>query len=60
MKLFKDLAEREDLDLSDGVYDWSIKATCILKFPEFASNYCEKESPMNTKGRFQIIMPDEE
>ena len=33
ISIFRDLAKAKQLDLDDGVFDWSVKATCILKYP---------------------------
>jgi len=34
ISIFRKLARREKMDLDDKVYDWNIKATCILEFNE--------------------------
>ena len=47
------------MDLLDGVYDWCIKGTTILQFPQFAKNYLQNESPLNYLGKFILVNPDE-
>jgi hypothetical protein len=34
ISIFRKLARKEKMDLDDKVYDWNIKATCILEFNE--------------------------
>ena len=47
------------MDLDDKVYDWNIKATCILEFNELCDQYKLKErSPLNANGRFKSIAQD--
>ena len=43
--IFRELARSEKMDLDDKVYDWNIKATCILKFNELCDQYKHKGSP---------------
>ena len=32
--LIKDMARRENIDLQDGIYDWSVKAVLLKSYPE--------------------------
>ena len=51
--LFVDLAKKENIDLTDKKYDWSIKAMTISGYPGFYDFFKNpKYNPLNKFGKF--------
>ena len=58
--LFKQMADREGIDLNDKVFDWSVKAITIQCFPQFYDFFKTFVfSPFNKYGRFEHVSVDD-
>ena len=54
--LFKKMAAKEDIDLNDKLFDWSIKAITIQAYPHFYDFFqYQYFNPLNKKGKFTHI-----
>lgn len=51
--LFSTLATKEGINLDERVFDWSVKATCIKKFPKISNRFINQNlNPFNCQGKF--------
>ena len=52
--LINRMAIREKIDLYDNIYDWSVKAVTIEKYPHFFDFMtCPDMNPLDRHGRFK-------
>ena len=54
--LFKQVAIKHKIDLNDKLYDWSVKATTLLGFPDFFDFSKASSVPtFNNQGEFKHL-----
>lgn len=55
MKLFTSLAEKENIDLHDNMYDWNVRAVTLKNHSNFYDFIKNQDShPFNARGKFHF------